>query len=403
MGRRGKKKNKHPLTDTSTSSSGTESSQGNTTSDGSTSSASSNKKTGYAPSTDSSATGYVTSGARLPVEVLGTRWPPDVMEAAANQLQGKMMMPMPELLKTKGTQSSDDALSDVDSPPAEEEAAKTPDVVVLEEAAHKQVVGDQDPATVMINQTLDVEDVDMNPTAASATNVNVNPTKDTTKQVPQPEIRQARAIPRASETEATPAEVQEVRQELRRRMTAARNRSKQQGKQQSQPRGARKQPLPGRVFTPEMPTLPDTKVHTKYYDLRFYLDKCQDPRGHLFERIEEVMMALFDRDPTITLNPYLEENRMEEITTLNHENWHEMREKDSLVELQCYFHKAIEYYRRGGYQTVRILMTREKTLDWLMGELTLQQRLWAITLDGEDASVSYFWRTSLLKLLRQKL
>jgi hypothetical protein len=161
------------------------------------------------------------------------------------------------------------------------------------------------------------------------------------KEAPQPEVQPARAIPRVSETEATPAEVREVRQELRRRMAEARNRAKQ-GKQQSQPRGGRKQPLPGRVFTPEMPILPDTKVHTKYYDLRFYLDECQDPHGHLFDRIEEVMMALFDRDPTITLYPYLEENRMDEIAMLNHENWHEMREKDSLVELQRYFHKAIE-------------------------------------------------------------
>jgi hypothetical protein len=172
MGRCGRRKNKHPLTDTSTSSSGTESNQGNTTSEGSTSSASSSKRTGYAPSTDSSATGYVTSGARLPAEVLGTRWPPDVMEAAANQLQGKTMMPMPELLKTKGTQSSSDSLSDVDSPPAEE-AAKTPDVVVLEEASQTQAAGNQDPATVMINQTLEVEDVDMNLAAGGTTTANL--------------------------------------------------------------------------------------------------------------------------------------------------------------------------------------------------------------------------------------
>jgi hypothetical protein len=290
------------------------------------------------------------------------------MEAAASQLKGRTLMPMPELLKTKGTQSSADSLSDVDSPPAEEEGAvmKSPDALVLEEATHNQDAGVLDPAQEMINQSLEVEVVDMNPTVAVETVTNTNTNPGGVKQAPQPEVPQARAIPRASETEATPAEVREVRQELRKRIAEARNR----GKPQSQPRGVRKQPLPGRVFTPVMPTLPETKANTKYYDLRFFLEESQDPRGQLFGRIETVMMALFERDPTITLYPYLAENREEQIETLNAENWNEMREADSLVLLQRYFHKAIEYYGRGGFQTVRILMSHDKTFDWLLGELS---------------------------------
>jgi hypothetical protein len=158
---------------------------------------------------------------------------------------------------------------------------------------------------------------------------------------------------------------------------AARMRLRQRlREQENQRRGgnfnsARTTPLPGRLFVPPTPIVTDASSNLKFYDFRIYLNQSDEPREHLFTRIGELLRELFRRDPTTKIHIYLAETRAADARSLDNDNWeNRFQTEDTLTFLQKYFHKAIPYFRNGGWQTMRVLMSHNQPFSFLLTEMS---------------------------------
>jgi hypothetical protein len=239
-------------------------------------------------------------------------------------------------------------MTDVDSAPADEEdddASKASNLTAKGMNIVDNANEALETAKEMINQELPEVHTPTNPNQASAQAQSTVPNADNPVQNPYEKANR-------------------LRQKLRERQAAARR----GGKPHAVPIGPRRYPLPGREFTPTMPEVPEPQKHLRYYDLRVYLYESDDPRGHLWDRLDEMLQKLFKHDETIKFYPYLEENREGPIEAITKDTWEGVKEADSIVYLQRYFHKIIEFFRRGGWQTVRVLMTHKEEFETIIGE-----------------------------------
>jgi hypothetical protein len=135
--------------------------------------------------------------------------------------------------------------------------------------------------------------------------------------------------------------------------------------------GPRTYPLPERTFVPPTPHVSNAAKNLKYYDFRIFLHQTTEPREHLFTRVGELIREVFRRDRTARLHIYTADERLRDDRVLDNATWeNRFQTDDTITFLQRYFHKAIPYFRNGGWQTMRVLMSHDQPFSFLLTEMS---------------------------------